>query len=45
MPQKFGRRGMIWTAFLIVISLIGAYAYYRQLTKGLVVTHMGDYVS
>ena len=45
LPQKFGRRGMIWTATLIAICLIGAYAYYRQLTKGLVVTNMRDYVS
>lgn len=45
LPQKFGRRGMIWTAALIAICLVGMYAYYRQLTKGLVVTNMGDYVS
>ena len=44
-PQRFGRRGMIWTGLLILICLVGAYAYYRQLTKGLVVTNMGDYVS
>src|SRR5687767_12982312 len=36
---------MIWTGALILICLIGAYAYYRQLDKGLVVTNMGDYVS
>lgn len=45
LPQKFGRRGMIWTGILIAICLVGAYAYYRQLTKGLAVTNMGDYVS
>lgn len=45
MPQKFGRRGMAWTGILIGICLVGMYAYYRQLTKGLVVTNMGDYVS
>ncbi len=45
LPQKFGKRGMIWTAGLIVICLIGAYAYYRQLRYGLVVTNMRDYVS
>ena len=45
LPQKFGIRGKIWTAFLIVICLIGAYAYYRQLKNGLVVTNMGDYAS
>src|SRR5437762_4007706 len=36
---------MIWTGALIAICLVGAYAYYRQLTKGLVVTNMRDYVS
>jgi len=45
LPQKFGRRGMIWTAILILFCLVGAYAYYRQLRYGLVVTHMRDYVS
>jgi len=45
LPQKFGRRGMIWTGILIIISLIGAFAYYRQLRYGLVVTSMRDYVS
>jgi len=45
LPQKFGKRGMIWTAILIVICCIGAIAYIKQLRKGLVVTNMGDYVS
>jgi Ni/Fe-hydrogenase subunit HybB-like protein len=45
LPQKFGKRGMIWTGALIFICLIGAYAYYRQLRWGLVVTNMRDYVS
>ena len=45
LPQKFGKRGMIWTGILIFICLIGAYAYYRQLRYGLVVTNMRDYVS
>ena len=45
LPQKFGKRGMIWVAILVSICLIGAYAYYRQLTKGLIVTNMRDYVS
>jgi Ni/Fe-hydrogenase subunit HybB-like protein len=45
LPQKFGKRGMIWTGILVVICLIGAYAYYRQLRYGLVVTSMRDYVS
>jgi len=45
LPQKFGLRGKIWTATLIIICLIGAYAYFLQLKNGLVVTNMGDYVS
>jgi len=45
LPQKFGRRGMIWTVTLITICCIGIFAYIQQLKNGLVVTHMGDYVS
>ncbi len=45
LPQKFGRRGMIWTAVLLFICAIGAFAYVRQLKNGLIVTNMGDYVS
>jgi len=45
LPQKFDRRGMIWTAGLIVICCIGAFAYIKQLREGLVVTNMGDYAS
>jgi Ni/Fe-hydrogenase subunit HybB-like protein len=45
LPKKFGKAGTWWTIALIIICLIGAYAYYRQLRYGLVVTNMGDYVS
>ena len=45
LPQKFGKRGMIWTGTLILICIIGIYAYYRQLKNGLEVTNMRDYVS
>jgi molybdopterin-containing oxidoreductase family membrane subunit len=45
LPQKFGKRGMIWTTVLIIVALFGLYAYYRQLRYGLIVTHMRDYVS
>ena len=44
-PQKFGKWGKIWAWTLAAISLIGIYAYYRQLRYGLVVTSMRDYVS
>jgi len=45
LPKKFGPRGLLWTGILVVICVIGAYAYYRQLRYGLVVTAMRDYVS
>ena len=45
LPQKFGRRGIIWTSVLILFCIVGAYAYYRQLRYGLVVTSMRDYAS
>src|SRR6478609_7944245 len=45
LPQKFGKRGLIWTGVLLLIALVGCYAYYRQLRYGLVVTDMRDYVS
>jgi molybdopterin-containing oxidoreductase family membrane subunit len=45
LPQKFGRAGKIWVAVLVAICLVGAYAYYRQLRYGLIVTSMRDYVS
>lgn len=35
----------LWIAFLLLIIIIGGYAYYRQLTLGLVVTAMRDYTS
>lgn len=44
-PKKFGKIGMMWVIGLSIICIIGLYAYIRQLDKGLVVTHMGDYVS
>jgi len=45
LPQKFGMRGRLWVGILLIICLIGAFAYYRQLRYGLVVTNMRDYVS
>ena len=45
LPQKFGRRGMIWTGILLCMCLVGVAGYYRQLKYGLVVTNMRDYVS
>jgi len=45
LPQKFGRAGKIWTVLLVLICVNGLFAYYQQLTKGLVVTGMRDYAS
>ncbi len=45
LPQKFGKQGRLWVASLIILCLIGLFAYIRQLSKGLVVTSMRDYVS
>jgi len=35
----------LWIAFLLLIIVIGGYAYYRQLKFGLIVTAMRDYTS
>ena len=35
----------LWMAFLLLVIIIGGYAYYRQLKFGLVVTAMRDYTS
>jgi len=45
LPKKFGAKGRIWALALVVVCLIGMYAYYRQLSKGLIVTDMRDYAS
>ena len=33
LPQKFGRRGMIWTGILLFICAIGAFAYIQAIKK------------
>lgn len=45
LPQKFGKVGQIWTVILVLLCVLGAFAYYRQLANGLVVTGMRDYAS
>src|SRR6186713_2552307 len=45
LPQKFGTGGRIWTGILVVLCLVGLYAYYRQVTLGLGVTNLRDYAS
>lgn len=45
LPEKFNTTGKVWVGILTAICLVGAYAYYRQLRYGLIVTNMRDYVS
>src|SRR6478736_1040531 len=45
MPKKFNASGKLWVGFLLVIVVIGFFAYIRQLQKGLVVTDMRDFTS
>ncbi len=45
LPNKFGRKGVIWVILLLAICLLGLIAYCRQLSKGLIVTSMRDYAS
>lgn len=45
LPQKFGKLGKIWVGILLFFCTIGFIAYCQQLSEGLVVTAMRDYVS
>ena len=45
LPKKFGAKGRIWSAVLLIICIIGCIGYYRQLSQGLIVTDMRDYAS
>jgi Ni/Fe-hydrogenase subunit HybB-like protein len=45
LPRKFGKAGLYWVAFLVLICLIGLFAYIRQVRYGLGVTGMRDYAS
>jgi molybdopterin-containing oxidoreductase family membrane subunit len=45
LPQRFGRRGILWVILLSLFCIAGLVGYYHQLSKGLVVTSMRDYVS
>lgn len=45
MPVKFGKAGKIWVYTLLVLAVIGLYAYTKQLRFGLGVTAMRDYAS
>lgn len=43
--RKSGIWGYLWVAFLVLIMLIGCYAYYLQLKHGLIVTALRDYAT
>src|SRR6476620_3773769 len=45
MPKKFGIQGKLWVGFLLLVIVIGAFSYYRQLKYGLIVTDMRDFTS
>ena len=42
-PQKFGKKGVIWTISLTVLIILGILAYIDQVIQGQVVTNMNDY--
>jgi molybdopterin-containing oxidoreductase family membrane subunit len=42
-PQKFGKKGVIWTISLLVLIVLGIVAYIDQVIKGQMVTNMNDY--
>lgn len=42
-PQKFGKKGVIWTISLVVLILLGIIAYIDQIIRGQMVTNMNDY--
>ena len=44
-PRKFGARGTVWVAVLTILTILGLLAYADQLSKGLIITNMGDYAS
>ncbi len=45
LPKKFGRQGVLWVGFLLLVIAIGLYAYIKQLRYGLIITDMRDYTS
>ena len=42
-PKTFGRRGKLWTTFLVLLVVAGIVAYIDQLIQGQQVTNMRDY--
>jgi len=44
-PRKFKFWGIVWTIFLVIVVVVGLFAYYRQIKYGLITTNMRDYAS
>ncbi len=42
-PEKFGKMGMLWIGFLVVLIILGVIAYADQVIQGQKVTNMRDY--
>ncbi|WP_420321177.1 NrfD/PsrC family molybdoenzyme membrane anchor subunit [Flagellimonas sp.] len=42
-PKNFGKLGILWIGFLLLLIILGIIAYADQLIKGQVVTNMRDY--
>lgn len=42
-PSKFGVKGKVWIVFLCLVIAMAIYAYYQQITQGLIITGMRDY--
>jgi len=42
-PQKYGKKGVIWTISLVVLIVLGIIAYIDQIIRGQMVTNMNDY--
>ena len=42
-PRNFGKRGVLWIGFLVVLIILGIIAYVDQVIQGQKVTNMRDY--
>ena len=42
-PRKFNKYGIAWLAFLGLVILASLFAYWKQLSEGLIITGMRDY--
>lgn len=42
-PRNFGKRGVLWIGFLVLLIVLGIIAYADQVIQGQKVTNMRDY--